>query len=198
MEPFEPQPPPASIGLVGEDRQESARSKRGRQVSAVDVQGTSEILLETMDLQPTDQSAPQRLRKRKTRYPSLPTRRSARLIPTPPGADDAASASDSDSEATHTHLVTTPREKRVKRDLAAEQPPPPPPLAASQRQFRPNLSRGRRALHGASHRFGLLYYLQIFTTYLQCIGCHRAAPGHFSFTQMTWHPLGTGNPYPRH
>ena len=60
---------------------------------------------------------------------------------TPPGTDGAASVSDRGMEAPHTHLPTTPREKRVKRDLAAEQPPPPSPLAASQRQFRPKLSR---------------------------------------------------------
>ena len=64
MEQFEPRPPPASIGLVGDDRQESTietRSKRGRQVSTENDQDTSGTLRETMDHHTTDQSAPQTL-----------------------------------------------------------------------------------------------------------------------------------------
>ena len=59
---------------------------------------------------------------------------------------------------------------------ADEQSTPPSPLAqaqnlaASQRPCRPLLSRARRKLNGASHRSGLLQYLQIFIHYLQCIG----------------------------
>jgi hypothetical protein len=60
---------------------------------------------------------------------------------------------------------------------ADEQSPPPSPLAASQRPCRPKLSRARRKLIGASHRFGLLHYLQIFIHYLQCIGEQYSANG---------------------
>ena len=60
---------------------------------------------------------------------------------------------------------------------ADEQSPPPSPLAASQRTFRPKLSRAKRKLHGASHRFGLLHYLQIFIHYLQCIGEQYSTDG---------------------
>ena len=181
MEQFEPQISPAATSLIGDGRQEpttEARSKRGRHGTSVDDQGASGILLETTEPHATEQSAAQRFkRKRKTRRPSLPTRRSARLIPTPAVTDGAASVSDSDTEAPHTHRGTTQREKRVKRDLAAEQPPPPSPLAASRRQFSSRLSRAQRLLYGASHRFGLLYYLQSFTAYLQCIGEQYAATG---------------------
>ena len=60
---------------------------------------------------------------------------------------------------------------------------PPSPLAAAQRPYRIQLSRAKGALHGASPRAGLLYFLQIFATYLQFLGecsvsCHRAGPGH--------------------
>ena len=60
---------------------------------------------------------------------------------------------------------------------ADEQSPPPSPLAASQRPCRPKLSRARRKLIGASHRFGLLHYLQIFIHYLQCIGEQYSTDG---------------------
>jgi hypothetical protein len=60
---------------------------------------------------------------------------------------------------------------------ADEQSPPPSLLAASQRPCRPKLSRARRKLIGASHRFGLLQYLQIFIHYLQCIGEQYSANG---------------------
>jgi hypothetical protein len=54
---------------------------------------------------------------------------------------------------------------------------PPSPRAASQRHFRSKLSRVQRKLHGASHRFGLIHYLQIFISYLQCIGKQYSATG---------------------
>ncbi len=45
------------------------------------------------------------------------------------------------------------------------------PLAASQRPYRSaKLSRAQRKLNGASHRFGLIRYMQIFASYLQCSG----------------------------
>ena len=50
---------------------------------------------------------------------------------------------------------------------------PPSPLAASQRPYRSQLSRAKRTLHGAGPRTGLLYFLQIFTTYLQFLGEHN-------------------------
>ncbi len=53
---------------------------------------------------------------------------------------------------------------------ADAQSPPPSPSAALQRPCRPLLSRARRKLNGASHRSGLLQYLQISIHYLQCIG----------------------------
>ena len=164
---------------IGKSPHSRPGAKRARRGTTIDDHDTGVIHPEATEPHPADQSASKR--KRTTQRPSIPTRtsRSARLIPTPPGTDGAASesVSDSDMEAPHTHLVTTPREKRVRRDLAAEQPPPPSPLAASQRQVRPKLSRAQRELYGASHRFGLLSYLQIFITYLQCIGEQYAATG---------------------
>ena len=47
----------------------------------------------------------------------------------------------------------------------------------SQRVFRPKLSGAQRQLHGANHRFGLIHYLQIFISYLQCIGKQYSATG---------------------
>ena len=82
-----------------------------------------------------------------------------------------------DVEAPHTHYVPTQRERGARLHRADEQPPPPSPLAASQRSIRPKLSRARRQLNGASHRFGLLHYLQIFIQYLQCIGEQYSATG---------------------
>ena len=72
------------------------------------------------------------------------------------------------------HVVTT---REAMSHHADEQSPPPSPLAASQRSCRPKLSRARRKLIGASHRFGLLQYLQIFIHYLQCIGEQYSANG---------------------
>ena len=181
MEQFEPRYTPVLPSLAEADRHEltlETGSKRPRRSTTMDVQVTGAIHMEATEPHPADQSATQRSkRERTTQCLSLPTRRSARLTPTPPDTDGAASVSDRGMEAPHTHLPTTPREKRVKRDLAAEQPPPPSPLAASQRQFRPKLSRAQRKLYGASHRFGLLSYLQIFITYLQCIGEQYTATG---------------------
>ena len=54
---------------------------------------------------------------------------------------------------------------------------PPSPLAASQRPYRIQLSRAKRTLHGTGPRTGLLYFLQIFTTYLQLLGEHYPAKG---------------------
>jgi hypothetical protein len=82
-----------------------------------------------------------------------------------------------DREAPHTHSVTTQREREAMLHHADEQSPPPSPLAASQRSCRPKLSRARRKLIGASHRFGLLQYLQISIHYLQCIGEQYSADG---------------------
>ena len=103
--------------------------------------------------------------------------------PTPPSSG-AALVGAGDSEAPHTHPVTTQREREAMLHHADEQSPPPSPLAASQRKFRPKLSRARRQLVGgrgvcvgASHRFGLLQYLQIFIHYLQCIGEQYSATG---------------------
>ena len=98
---------------------------------------------------------------------------------TPTPASGAALVRDGDREAPHTHPVTTQRERGATMHHADEQSPPPSPLAASQRKFRPKLSRARLRLHGASHRFGpgLLQYLQIFINYLQCIGEQYSATG---------------------
>ena len=82
-----------------------------------------------------------------------------------------------DSEAPHTHPVTTQREREAMLHHADEQSPPPSPLAGSQRSCRPRLARARRRLIGASHRVGLLQYLQIFIHYLQCIGEQYSANG---------------------
>ena len=113
--------------LVGRGKSPHSRpgAKRARRGTTIDDHDTGVIHPEATEPHPADQSASKR--KRTTQRPSLPTRtsRSARLIPTPPGTDGAASesVSDSDMEAPHTHLVTTPREKRVRRDLATLIPP---------------------------------------------------------------------------
>ena len=183
MVPFEPQPSRAAIDSLGTNGPESTnvlRSKRGRHNIPTGDQGASLTPLENTELHATEQCAPQRSnRKRKARYSSLRTRASrsessglhpAPLVTSTDGG--AASASDSDSNAPHTHLATDPRGKRVKRPggVAAEQAPQPSPRAASQRHFRSKLSRVQRKLHGASHRFGLIHYLQIIISYLQCKG----------------------------
>jgi hypothetical protein len=170
MEQFEPEPSLAALGPLGTEGQDShnaARSKRHG--STVTDQDASLNLSNTMEIPALEQRTPQRSkRKLEARPPSTHIRRSPRLCNPLSATAGAAPASKSDSEAPHTHLVATPPESRVIRDLAAEQPPPPSPLAASQRQFRPKLSRAQRKLYGASHRFGLIY-LQILTSYLQCI-----------------------------
>ena len=96
---------------------------------------------------------------------------------TPTPASGAALVRDGDREAPHTHPVTTQRERGATMHHADEQSPPPSPLAASQRNLRPKLSRARLRLYGASPRFGLLKYLQIFINYLQCIGEQYSATG---------------------
>ncbi len=90
-----------------------------------------------------------------------------------------ATTSTSEGEAPHTHSLTSQREREAMSHRADsdEQSPPPPPLAASQRPCRPKLSRAKRKLHGASHRIGLLKYLQIFIHYLQCMGEQYSANG---------------------
>ena len=103
---------------------------------------------------------------------------STSLYPTltsPPSG--AALVGAGDVEAPHTHYVPTQREREAMLHHVDEQSPPPSPLAASQRPCRPKLSRARRKLIGASHRFGLLHYLQIFIHYLQCIGEQYSANG---------------------
>ncbi len=82
-----------------------------------------------------------------------------------------------DREAPHSHCVPTQREREAMLHHADEQSPPPSPLAASQRSCRLKLSRARRKLIGASHRFGLLQYVQIFIRYLRCIGEQYSANG---------------------
>jgi hypothetical protein len=88
----------------------------------------------------------------------------------------AALAGAGEGEAPHS---TSQREREAMSHRADEQSPPPSPLAASQRPFRPKLSRAKQKfkLHGASHRFGLLKYLQIFIHYLQCMGEQYSANG---------------------
>ena len=133
-----------------------------------------------------DQSARSELeRGRKPRGAShRPDPMSSSPYSTPTPASGAALVRDGDNEAPHIHAVTTQRERGATIHHAVEQSPPPSPLAASQRKFRPKLSRARRQLVGgrgvcvgASHRFGLLQYLQIFIHYLQCIGEQYSANG---------------------
>jgi hypothetical protein len=92
-------------------------------------------------------------------------------------AGGAAPVGAGDREAPQSHSVPTQREREAMLHHADEQSPPPSLLAASQRPCRPKLSRARRQLIGASHRFGLLHYLQIFIHYLQCIGEQYSANG---------------------
>jgi hypothetical protein len=103
---------------------------------------------------------------------------SSSLYSTPTATSGAALVCAGDRKAPHTHPVPTPREREATMHHADEQSPPPPsPLAASQRTGRPKLSRARRKLIGATHRFGLLKYPQIFIHYLQCIGEQYSATG---------------------
>lgn len=96
--------------------------------------------------------------------------------PTSPSSG-AALVGAGEGKAPQTHSLTSQREREAMSHHAVEQSPPPSPLAASQRSCRPKLSRARRKLIGASHRFGLLQYLQIFIHYLQCIGEQYSANG---------------------
>jgi hypothetical protein len=105
-----------------------------------------------------------------------PMSTSSYSAPTPPSSG-AALVGAGEGEAPHTHSLTSQREREAMSHHVDEQSPPPSPLAASQRSCRPKLSRARRKLIGASHRFGLLQYLQIFIHYLQCIGEQYSANG---------------------
>ena len=103
---------------------------------------------------------------------------STSLYSTPTASSGAALVGAGDREAPRTHSVTTQREREAMLHHADERSPPPPSLlAASQRPCRPLLSRARRKLNGASHRSGLLRYLQIFIHYLHCIGEEYSANG---------------------
>jgi hypothetical protein len=97
-------------------------------------------------------------RKRKSSEPSAPIRRSPRL---------------SNEQSTPGRGTGVLPEFVTQSDQVTGhwQPPPPSPLAASQRPFRIQLSRAKRNLHGAGPRaIGSLYFLQIFTAFLQSIG----------------------------
>ena len=102
-------------------------------------------------------------RKRKSHEPSAPIRRSSRL---------------SSEQSTPGRGTGVPPELSTQSDQVTGQPPPPSPLAASQRPFRIQLSRAKRNLHGAGPRaIGSLYFLQIFTAFLQSIGEQYSATG---------------------
>ena len=102
-------------------------------------------------------------RKRKSHEPSAPIRRSSRL---------------SSEQSTPGRGTGVPPEFITQSDQVTGQPPPPSPLAASQRPFRIQLSRAKRNLHGAGPRaIGSLYFLQIFTAFLQSIGEQYSATG---------------------
>ena len=93
---------------------------------------------------------------------SVPSRRSPRLQSEPPT------------------LVATgnPRsESEAQSDLDLGQPPPPSQLAASQRPYRIPLSRAKRILHGDAREKGALYFLHLFTAYLQFLGKQYSATG---------------------
>ena len=99
-------------------------------------------------------------RKRGSSNPAAPIRKSPRL-----NADKLAPGGGPGA----------PPELGIGSDQVIDQPPSP--LAASQRPFRTQLSRARRALHGTGTRTGMLYFLQMFTTYLQFLGEHYTAKG---------------------
>ena len=65
-------------------------------------------------------------------------------------------------------------ESDAQSDLDTGQPPPPSQLAASQRPYRMQLSRAKRRLHGDGREKGALYFLHLFTAYLQFIGRQSA------------------------
>ena len=99
-------------------------------------------------------------RKRGSSDPSVPIRKSPRL-----NADKMAPGGGPGA----------PPELGIGSDQVIDQPPSP--LAASQRPYRTQLSRAKRTLHGTGPRTGMLYFLQIFTTYLQFLGEHYHAKG---------------------
>jgi len=101
-------------------------------------------------------------RKRKLAPLSVPSRRSPRLrseLPTLVATGNPRTESDAQS------------------DLVSGQPPPPSQLAASQRPYRIPLSRAKRILHGDAREKGALYFLQLFTAYLQFLGKQYSATG---------------------
>ena len=126
-------------------------------------------------------------RKRKSHVPSAPSRRSSRL---------------SSEQSTPGRGTDVPPEFTTQSDQVTGQPPPPSPLAASQRPFRIQLSRAKRNLHGAGPRaIGSLYFLQIFTAFLQSIGEQYSATGQdqsSSLRLMTKCPLRAGKPFRQH
>ena len=141
---------------------QSGRSKRRRRGHDV---GTANTFSLSQDSLPSSAppDAPTTGRKRKTIDPSLPVRRSPRLY--------------SEQSAPGNGRGAQP-ELDTQSDQVPGQPPPPSPLAASQRPFRKQLSRARRNLHGAGPRAtGSLFFLQIFTSFLQFIGEHYSAHG---------------------
>ena len=101
-------------------------------------------------------------RKRRLAPLSVPSRRSPRLQSEPP------------TLATTGHPRTEPD---AQSDLDSRQPPPPSQLAASQRPFRIPLSRAKRILHGDGRKRGALYFLHLFTAYLQFLGKQYSATG---------------------
>ena len=105
-------------------------------------------------------NAPRAGRKRSTLESSVPVRKSPRL-----NTEQLAPGRGTDA----------PPEFGTGSDQVTGQPPSP--LAASQRPYRIQLSRAKRTLHGTGPRTGLLYFLQIFTTYLQFLGEHYPAKG---------------------
>ena len=141
---------------------QSGHSKRRRRGHDV---GTANTFSLSQDSLPSSAppDAPTTGRKRKTIDPSLPVRRSPRLY--------------SEQSAPGNGRGAQP-ELDTQSDQVPGQPPPPSPLAASQRPFRKQLSRARRNLHGAGPRAtGSLFFLQIFTSFLQFIGEHYSAHG---------------------
>jgi len=136
----------------------SKRRRRGKAEGSANTSSDSHALPMNApaNASPTD-------RKRKSVEPSAPIRRSPRLCNEEPAPGKGRGALP--------EFVT-------QSDQDAGQPPPPSPLAESQRPFRKQLSRAKRNLHGADPRaIGSLYFLQIFTTFLQSIGEQFSATG---------------------
>jgi hypothetical protein len=94
-------------------------------------------------------------RKRRPNALPLPSRRSPRLQ-----LEQSSPANTGNAR----------REAGVQPDPELAQPPPPSQLAASQRPYRIQLSRAKRKLHGDLRDKGMLYFIQMFTAYLQFIG----------------------------